>query len=52
VALASAGLVTEGVVPCNQARSVDLKARRAQLSEAAAPELIADVLAHVATLIE
>ncbi len=46
------GLKTEGVVLCNQARTVEWNARRAQLIEAAPPELVADVLARVATLIE
>lgn len=46
------GLITEGVVLCNQARTVDWKARRVQFIEAASPELVADVLARVATLIE
>jgi len=52
VALTVAGLATEGVVLCNQVRTVDWKARRAQFIEPAPPELIADVLARVATLIE
>jgi mRNA interferase ChpB len=52
VALAGAGLVTDGVVLCNQMRTVDLKACRAQFIEAVPPELVADVLARVATLIE
>jgi len=52
VALVGAGLVTNGVVLCNQVRTVDLKARRAQFIEAVPPELISDVLARVATLIE
>ena len=52
VTLAGAGLATDGVVLCNQARTVDLKARRAQFVEAAPPELVAEVLARVATLIE
>lgn len=52
VALAGAGLVTDGVVLCNQVRTVDLKARRAQFIEAVPSELVADVLARVATLIE
>lgn len=52
VVLAGAGLVTDGVVLCNQVRTVDLKARRAQFVEAAPAELVADVLARVATLIE
>lgn len=51
VSLAGAGLRTDGVVLCNQVRTVDWKARHAQFIESVAPELIADVLARVATLI-
>ena len=50
--LSGVGLATDGVVLCNQVRTVDWKARRAQFIEAVATELIADVLARVATLIE
>ena len=52
LALAGAGLATGGVVLCNHVRTVDWQARRAQFIEAAPTELIADVLARVATLIE
>ena len=52
MALAGAWLATGAVVLCNQVRTVDLKARRAQIIEAMPPELVADVLARVATLIE
>ena len=52
VPLAGTGLATDGVVLCNQVRTVDWKARRAQFIEAVPAELIADVLARVATLIE
>lgn len=52
VPLAGAGLVTDGVVLCNQLRTVDWKARRAQFIEAVPADLVADVLARVATLIE
>jgi mRNA interferase ChpB len=52
VALTGAGLATNGVVLCNQVRTLDWKARRAQFIEAVPPNLIADVLARVATLIE
>ena len=52
VALAGAGLQTDGVVLCNQPRTVDWKAKRAQFIEVVPPELAADVLARVATLIE
>lgn len=52
VPLAGAGLGTDGVVLCNQVRTVDLKARRAVFIEAAPADLVAEVLARVATLIE
>ena len=52
VPLAAAGLATDGVVLCNQVRTVDWKVRRAQFIEAVPAELIADVLARVATLID
>lgn len=52
VPLAGAGQATDGVVLCNQVRTVDWKARRAQFIEAVPADLIADVLARVATLIE
>ena len=52
VPLDGAGLQTDGVVLCNQVRTVDWKVRRAQFVEAAPSELVADVLARVATLIE
>jgi mRNA-degrading endonuclease toxin of MazEF toxin-antitoxin module len=52
VSLSGAGLATDGVVLCNQVRTVDWKARRGQFIEAVPPALIADVLARVATLIE
>jgi len=48
----AAGLATDGVVLCNQVRTVDWKIRRAQFIGAVPPELIADVLARVATLID
>jgi mRNA interferase ChpB len=52
VALTGAGLATNGVVLCNQVRTLDWKVRRVQFVEAVPPNLIADVLARVATLIE
>ena len=52
VPLVGAGLLTDGVVLCNQVRTVDLKARPAQLIEAAPAELMAEVLARVTTLID
>ena len=52
VPLSGAGLATDGVVLCNQVRTADWQARRAQFIEAVPAELIADVLARVATLVE
>jgi mRNA interferase ChpB len=49
--VALTGLQTDGVVLCNQVRTVDWKARRAVYIEVVPPDLIADVLARVATLI-
>jgi mRNA-degrading endonuclease toxin of MazEF toxin-antitoxin module len=50
--VALAGQQTDGVVLCNQVRTVDWKARRAHFIEAVPTEVIDDVLARVATLIE
>jgi len=52
VALTAAGLQTVGVLLCNPARTVDWKARRALFIQAVLAELVADVLARAATLIE
>ncbi len=52
VLLGGVGLTTDGVVLCNQVRTLDLRARRAQYIEAAPADLVADVLARVATLID
>lgn len=52
VPLAGAGLRTDGVVLCNQMRTLDWQARRAELIEAAPPELVGDVLARVAALLD
>ena len=49
--VALTGLATEGVVLCNQARMVDLRARRRQFIETAPTDVVAGVLARVATLI-
>jgi mRNA interferase ChpB len=50
--VALTGLQTDGVVLCNQVRTVDWKVRRAEFIEALPSELVAEVLARVATLIE
>lgn len=52
VPLAGAGLTTDGVVLCNQVRTVDWRGRRAQFVEAVPAEMVGEVLARVATLIE
>lgn len=52
VALAAAGLGTDGVALCNQVRTVDWETRGVKFVEATPAELVAEVLARVATLIE
>ena len=52
VPLAAAGLATDGVALCNQVRTVDWETRGVKFVEATPPELIAEVLARVATLID
>ena len=52
VALTEAGLANDGVVLCNQVRTLDWQVRRVRFSEAVPDALIAEVLARVATLIE
>ena len=46
-----AGLATDGVVLCNQARTMDWQARRAAFIETAPTDVVTEVLARVATLI-
>lgn len=52
VPLTGFGLVTDGVVLSNQVRTIDWKVRRAALIEKAPTEVVAEVLARVAALIE
>jgi mRNA interferase ChpB len=52
VPLAGAGLQTDGVVLCNQVRTLDLKVRRVQFIEAAPTAIVDEALARVATLID
>ncbi len=52
VPLAVAGLTTDGVALCNQVRTVDWETRGVKFVETTPPDLIAEVLARVATLIE
>ena len=50
--LMGTGTVTQGVVMCNQPRTVDLVARRAKKVEAVPQHVIDDVLARMAVLID
>ena len=52
VPLSGLGLAPDGVVLCNQVKTLDWQVRRAALIEAAPAELVADVIARVATLLE
>ena len=49
---AAPGLATDGVVLCNQVRTLDWQVRRAAFIEALPAELVADVMARVAVLLE
>jgi mRNA interferase ChpB len=52
VTLAGTGLKTQGVVRCDQARVLDLHARRGRKVETAPDTVIAEVLAKLATLLD
>lgn len=52
VTLSGAGTETQGVILCNQIRSVDLEARSAKRIEAAPEVVIEDALARVQALFE
>ena len=52
VPLAGSGLATDGVVLCNQAKTLDWKARKVAFVEAVPAELVADVIARFSTLLE
>lgn len=52
VPLAGAGLATDGVVLCNQAKTLDWKARKVAFVEAVPAELVGDVIARFSTLLE
>ncbi|MFG1348111.1 type II toxin-antitoxin system PemK/MazF family toxin [Xanthobacter autotrophicus] len=52
VPLTGSGLDTTGIVRCDQARSLDFKARRAQRVEAAPAHIVDEVLAKLSTLLE
>ena len=50
--LMGSGTATQGVVMCNQPRMIDLVARRAKKVETVAENVIEDVLARIAALLE
>ena len=52
VAMSGARLRTDGVVLCNQVKTLDWLARRAAFIEHAPDELVADVIGRVSTLLE
>ena len=52
VPLAGLGIATDGVVLCNQVRTLDWQARRAALIESAPADLVAEVIARVVVLLE
>jgi mRNA-degrading endonuclease toxin of MazEF toxin-antitoxin module len=52
VPLTGLGLATDGVVLCNQARTLDWQARRAVFIETAPADVVADVIARLAVLLE
>jgi mRNA interferase ChpB len=50
VSLAGAGTRTEGVIRCDQPRTIDLSTRKARLLESVPPAIIDEVLAKLATI--
>lgn len=52
VPLMGSGTETQGVVLCNQVRTVDYKVRQAQFAESAPETLVEEVIARVQTLLE
>ncbi len=52
VSLNGAGTSTQGVVLCNQLRTLDLQARGARFAEKAPDFILNEILAKLATLIE
>ena len=52
VPLSGEGLQTDGVVLCNQVKTLDWQARRAEFIERAPDDLVADVIGRVSTLLE
>ena len=52
VPLAGLGLTADGVVQCNQLKTLEWQVRRAAYIEAVPAELVADVIAQAAVLLE
>lgn len=52
VSMSGSGTITQGVVLCNQARMLDLQARKARFIERAPNFIVNEVLARLAALIE
>lgn len=52
VPLAAGGTATQGVVLCHQARTMDLKARKARRIESAPDAIVDEVLARLQTLLD
>ena len=52
VTLMATGAQTQGVVMCNQARTVDMQARQSQFIEALPNKLVDDVLAKLQAIFE
>ena len=52
VSLMGAGTETQGVVMSNQARTIDMAARRGRFVEAAPEDMVGEVLARLQTIVE
>lgn len=52
VTLMGSGTATQGVVMCNQPRTIDLAARQGRWVESVGPELLEEVLARVQAILE
>jgi mRNA-degrading endonuclease toxin of MazEF toxin-antitoxin module len=52
VSLTGSGLMTQGVVLCNQMRALDLRARKARRLETAPAFIVDEVLAKIGTIFE
>jgi mRNA interferase ChpB len=52
VSLADAGIRTTGVVRCDQPRAFDIRSRKARKLESLPPDIVDEVLAKLATILE